>query len=526
MNARLAAGSPGSAPESGAAGPAGAVAPDVGLRALSRLTLRARLLVAFGGMMVIYLGIAAATIQGLLDVARSIPLDAASAQEAAPRVAADLRDMAGRRIALVVVGALAWVAVAPSFAWWLGRPIRAIVTASRRLAAGDLSHRIGIRAGGELGEAARAFDDMAARLEASYAEVRESREQYRLLADSARDVIWTTDLDLRLTYVSPSVLLLTGSRPEAVLERPVWDCMTPTTRAEAERLRSRILRDVGERTAAEPLSYSFAGDLVRADGTTVPTEAVMTVVRTGPSPRIVGVTRDVSERRRLEAMKADFTALASHQLRTPLNGIRWLLEVAESQPELSVKTRSYLADAAASASRLVETVNNLLDATQLEAGTLHVTPGPVDLGPLTASVLRELDPVARDKGLAVRAQGLSEAGVVLADGGLLRQAVANLIANALKYTPPGGTIDVRVQAEPARVRWTVRDTGIGVPRAAQGHLFGKFFRADNAVTMSAEGTGLGLYLAKLVIGRFGGDIWCDSEEGCGATFGFTLPRAS
>jgi signal transduction histidine kinase len=111
------------------------------------------------------------------------------------------------------------------------------------------------------------------------------------------------------------------------------------------------------------------------------------------------------------------------------------------------------------------------------------------------------------------------------DPKLVREVVLNLLSNAIKYTPQGGSIAVSMGTSGDMVQWAVRDSGIGISREAQAHLFEKFYRAENAVVMNTEGTGLGLYLARLVLERSDGRVWCESEEGHGATFTFTLPVA-
>ncbi|OLC33418.1 MAG: hypothetical protein AUH81_14365 [Candidatus Rokubacteria bacterium 13_1_40CM_4_69_5] len=114
---------------------------------------------------------------------------------------------------------------------------------------------------------------------------------------------------------------------------------------------------------------------------------------------------------------------------------------------------------------------------------------------------------------------------MLADPQLLRQAILNLASNAIKYTRPGGEIALRMSREASSVLWAIQDSGIGIPQEAQRRLFEKFYRADNVYTIETEGTGLGLYLVRLIVERFGGRVWCESEEGQGATFLFTLPLA-
>lgn len=115
---------------------------------------------------------------------------------------------------------------------------------------------------------------------------------------------------------------------------------------------------------------------------------------------------------------------------------------------------------------------------------------------------------------------------VFADAQLLRQVLGNLLSNAIKYTPPGGRIVVTISRHDGSVTWAVKDTGVGIPRAAQARLFEKFYRAENAMSLDSEGTGLGLHLVRLIVEHAGGRVWCESEEGRGATFAFTLPAMS
>jgi two-component system phosphate regulon sensor histidine kinase PhoR len=114
--------------------------------------------------------------------------------------------------------------------------------------------------------------------------------------------------------------------------------------------------------------------------------------------------------------------------------------------------------------------------------------------------------------------------MVTADPQLLRQVILNLTSNALKYTPSDGDISIRIDREGSlTARWAITDSGIGIPKTALGRLFEKFYRAENVHTVETEGTGLGLYLVRLIIERLAGEVWCESEEGRGSAFIFTLP---
>jgi signal transduction histidine kinase len=173
---------------------------------------------------------------------------------------------------------------------------------------------------------------------------------------------------------------------------------------------------------------------------------------------------------------------------------------------------------------LIGLVNDLLDIARLESGKLTVTLQPTDLGTLTRSSVDDLGALIRDKGLRLTMIGVNDAPTVMAEPQLLRQVIVNLTSNALKYTPSGGEISIRIDREDdRRVRWTITDSGIGIPKSALGRLFEKFYRAENVHTVETEGTGLGLYLVRLIIERLAGEVWCESEEGRGSAFIFTLP---
>jgi PAS domain S-box-containing protein len=234
---------------------------------------------------------------------------------------------------------------------------------------------------------------------------------------------------------------------------------------------------------------------------------------------------DVTHEREVSRMKSDFVSFVTHQLRTPLAGIRWMLELAAQDPDLPADAASYIQDAREAAQRLIQLVNDLLDISRLERGKLTVDATPIDLGELTRGVLTEMSVLVQEKGHRVALAGDADAPRVLADPQLVRQVVVNLVSNAIKYTPEAGTIEIHLDPDGTALRWSIRDSGVGVPALAQPRLFEKFYRADNVVTLETEGTGLGLYLVRLIMEQLGGRVWCESEEGAGATFLFTLPLA-
>jgi len=236
------------------------------------------------------------------------------------------------------------------------------------------------------------------------------------------------------------------------------------------------------------------------------------------------------ERMRAEAelksalqMKSDFVSFATHQLRTPLAGIKWSLELAAQEGNLSEETASFIEDGRESAQRLISMVNGLLDISRIESGKLKLAPEETNLAELTQSVLKDVSHYIEKQGHHLSVSGMEGIPAVLVDPQLFRQVILNMVSNAIKYTPSGGKIDIRMGQENGFVRWAITDCGIGIPKASQAHLFEKFYRAENVYKIETEGTGLGLHLVKLIVENSGGRIWCESEENKGSTFQFTLP---
>jgi PAS domain S-box-containing protein len=277
---------------------------------------------------------------------------------------------------------------------------------------------------------------------------------------------------------------------------------------------------------SQPIVSGFQSQARRKDGSVIWISESARAVRSESGELLYyeGFLEDITERKHAEQLKADFVSFATHQLRTPLSGIRWLLELAQ-QSEDREEMGSYIVDAHQSAQRLIDLVNDLLDASRLESGKMAVTPERTNLSRLAACVVQDLLPLAQQKGVGVSFTGNDSLPDVLADRQLARQVVLNLLSNAIKYTPGGGSVALLFRTENGHVEGAVSDTGIGVPATSKAKLFEKFYRADNAHLADTEGTGLGLYLIRLIVERSGGKVWCDSEEGVGSTFRFTFPLA-
>jgi two-component system phosphate regulon sensor histidine kinase PhoR len=237
------------------------------------------------------------------------------------------------------------------------------------------------------------------------------------------------------------------------------------------------------------------------------------------------VLRDVTELRRLERMRREFVANVSHELRTPLSSIRLLVETLETGAiDEPVLAQDFLRRIVGEVDRLARLVDELLDLARLETGrvTLNREPlAPLDL--LSAGIDR-LRPQIERAGLSLHLEVPLDLPPVDVDRARIEQVLLNLIHNAIKFTPPGGSITVEATADHGLLTVAVRDTGFGVDPEELSRLFERFYKADKA--RRSEGAGLGLAIAKHIVLAHGGAIWAESVPGEGATFYFTVPLAA
>jgi signal transduction histidine kinase len=228
--------------------------------------------------------------------------------------------------------------------------------------------------------------------------------------------------------------------------------------------------------------------------------------------------------RRLDVLKDNLMASVSHELRTPLTStIGFLRTLERSDVDLDDDARrELLTIARVQAERLARLVDDLLFFAKVENGGIRLRWGTVDVADVVEECVRATRPLACEKGVGLRFTG-ERLPELRGDRARIAQLLDNLVSNAIKFTPSGGRVDVRVLADETDVRVEVCDTGIGVPAAEQAHLFERFFRASAATENAVAGTGLGLAIAKAIVEAHGGAITVHSEEGRGTTVLVRLP---
>lgn len=371
-------------------------------------------------------------------------------------------------------------------------------------------------------------------------QLRVSEQRLRLLADSARDVVWTMSPLGAVTYISPAVEVLRGITPEKAMQQSIDETLTPESRDVV----LQYFADVGAAVLQGKTPPQFRGDLEywRNDGSRFWTEvlAFPLMSANGELVEILGVTRDISQRRQYEdslrearqmaeksnAAKTEFLAHISHEIRTPMSAILASTELALST-SLTPQQRTLLQKSKSAGRLLLGIINDILDLSKLEHGKLVLHSAPLDVNEVLQQVGDLVSDSCARKGLHYSAE--IAPGVMtlrLGDAQRLAQALLNLVSNAVKFTERG---HVRVTVSGVegddsgeRLRFEVQDTGAGLSPELQAKVFEGFVQGDNEQTRFHGGTGLGLSICKSLAQLMNGDVGVLSQEGVGSTFWFTV----
>ena len=295
-----------------------------------------------------------------------------------------------------------------------------------------------------------------------------------------------------------------GRKIEDVVHR--WQELSP---------RIPVASKPGEPVRAETIPVEFGGRELWISGSGV-----------GFEEGTVYAFRDLTEERALEEMKADFVATVSHELRTPLAAIYGSAQtIRRTDIDLDPTIRDQLLGVIASESdRLGTIVNDLLVAGRLDADQLPVTVEHCDPAQLASSVVAAARTYLPES-VALELELPDQVPTVVADPGQLHQVLVNLLDNAVKYSPEGGPVTLSVANGEGAIRFSVADTGLGIPASEHRRIFEKFYRLDPDMTRGIGGTGLGLYICRELVRRMDGKIWVESKLGEGSTFFVELPDA-
>jgi two-component system phosphate regulon sensor histidine kinase PhoR len=396
------------------------------------------------------------------------------------------------------------------FSGRLGR----MTEAAEAIAAGDYSKPPTLHSRDEFGHLSDAISRMADQLRERMDALVRERNELRAILGSMLEGVVAVDRDERILHLNRNAAEILATRPEDAIGERIWEVTRVAALAETI---GAVLEDASEHTREARV----------ATGTR---ERVLQLIASplrdsrGEVAGVVLVLHDVSELRRLELIRRDFVVNVSHELKTPLTAIRGFVETMLDDEEIDPETRrNFLSRVNDQVLRLSALVTDLLVLSRVESEEEALDRRPVDIRRTLRDAAGRLSPESRGRDVEFQVVLPKDSVTILGDEESLRQVVDNLLDNALKYTPDGGGIELRLLQAEGEVVIEVEDTGIGIEGRHLDRIFERFYRVDKARSRELGGTGLGLSIVKHITNAHGGRVSVRSEAGRGSTFRVSLP---
>ena len=354
-------------------------------------------------------------------------------------------------------------------------------------------------------------------------ELREKIQRYELIFRATQDVLYDLNLqDASVEWNEPLYSQYGYSHTEPTQTLEWW--VSHVHPDDAFMLENKVSDLVQGDTDSWQCDYRFR----RADGdyNYVRDRGLMLRDRAGKPVRIIGSLLDMTAQKQLDTAKDEFISLVSHQLRTPLTVIRVYGEMLTSGMlgQLTPEQAKWVRNMTNSSARLIDVVGDILNVSRIDLGRVKIATAPHDMTGLTRSCVKDVMPLAAERQVRIRVTCPNDLPLIPLDDTIFMQIVHNLLTNAIRYTQPQlGRVTVSLKATKDGYLLAVRDNGIGIPAEARDHVFERFYRAKNALGMEVQGSGLGLYLVKVMSDAYRGKVWFESSVGKGTTFYVQVP---
>jgi len=407
------------------------------------------------------------------------------------------------------------IAVLAALAAWLiarttTRPIRELTRASKKIAGGQLEQKITITRRDEIGQLAAAFNEMSSNLKTTMEAISTEKTKLANILANMADGVIMTDREGNILLTNPAAKRLFGFQEADAVNRPLIEVVRDH---EVNDIMKQCLKTGREQNT------QFESGLARHF-----LRVIAVPVR--EQDRLNGalvLLQDLTELRNLQTMRRELVGNISHELRTPIAGIKAMVEtLRDGAIDDREAARGFLSRIEDEVDRLTQMVAELTQLSRIETGRAELKMEPVDLNSLISDILAQMGPLAEKQQVTLSEELSAGLPLIQADKDRIRQTIINLVHNAIKFNKPAGTVTVSTEFDAKSVTVSVADSGIGISGVDLPHVFERFYKADKART--GGGSGLGLAIAKHTVQAHGGDIRAQSEEGKGSTFSFNLPR--
>ena len=383
-------------------------------------------------------------------------------------------------------------------------PIERITEGARSIAEGNFDQDLGVQSSDEIGELTRSFNYMARRLKTTVGEVQGERDKLNTLFLHMTDGVAAFTTDGRLIHMNPATENLLGVRMQDSLTFDEMFEDLEMVGSDETAMRTFLTSEITRRGRVLSVTLAPYGALDGKGG-------------------VIAVLHDITEQRRLDDARREFVANVSHELKTPMTTIGGYIDGMLDGTIPPEKQQHYMQIVSGEVRRLSRLVRNMLDIAKLQAmGVEDSRKTRFDLGEELSDVLITFEQKIYNKHLDVRVDLPDKPVWTRAERDSITQVIYNLIDNAIKFCPDGGRLSLRVQSDGGKARVSVENIGPTIDKDELPLLFDRFHKADKSRSADREGWGLGLYIAKTIVGAHGGDIWATSENGV-TQFNFTLP---
>ncbi|MDD5701790.1 MAG: ATP-binding protein, partial [Dehalococcoidales bacterium] len=383
-----------------------------------------------------------------------------------------------------------------------------LTRATKQIAAGQLGQKITIQTEDEVGQLGNAFNEMSSGLKSTMEAVSAEKAKLSTVLNNMVDGVILTDKEGIISTANLTAGRLFGFEDKDVSGKPIIEVVSEH---EVDAVLKRSLQTGKEQSA------QFESSVTRRF-----LRVIAAPVIDGKANEILFLFQDLSELRNLQTMRKELVGNISHELRTPITGIKAMVEtLRDGALDDKEAAKDFLARIESEVDRLAQTVSELTELSRIETGKAELKLEPFDLNILVNDVIEQLKPLAERQQVTISANLANNLPEVLADRDRIRQTTINLVHNAVKFNKVGGNVKLSTRFENNAVIVDISDTGIGISKDDLPHVFERFYKADKA--RSIGGSGLGLAIAKHTVQAHNGRIWVASEQGKGSTFSFSLP---